>query len=99
MDTLDVGSVAEAKQTVGAKLDMDTRFILDLSAVRFIDSSGVGAMLAIKRMFANADKRLKIAGLNRQIQEQFASVGMNRLIDLYDKVDDAVEAFVAECGK
>ncbi len=95
-DTLDVGSVAEVKQAVAARLDIDTRFVLDLSDVRFIDSSGVGAMLAIKRMCSNAGKQIKIGGMNEQIKVQFASVGMNRLIDIHDKPEAAVGAFKEE---
>lgn len=98
VNALDVATVADVKQTVGTKLDLDERFVLDLCEVNFIDSSGVGAMLALKRICSSAGKRLKVAGAQAQVRGQFRSVGLDRLINIHETVEQAVESFRNECG-
>lgn len=69
------------------------RIVLDLSAVDFMDSSGLGALVScIKRMGARGT--LAVAGAQGAVARLFALTRMDRVFSLHD----GVEAAVAQVG-
>lgn len=70
-----------------------TKVIVDLSQLRFIDSSGLGAFLAIQRTLNKLGGTLKLAYVNRPIQTMFEIVSMHRIFDIFTNVEDAVKSF------
>lgn len=68
-----------------------TKVILDLSQLRFIDSSGLGAFLAIQRALSKQEGALKLAHLNKPIQTMFEIVSMHRIFDIFPNVEDAAK--------
>ena len=70
-----------------------TRIVLDLKEVRFIDSSGLGALVS---GFKNASSRqagLKLSSLQNQVKSMFELTRLQRVFDIYPTVDEAIEAF------
>jgi anti-anti-sigma factor len=70
-----------------------TKVIFDLSQLRFIDSSGLGAFLSIQRTLNKQGGLLKLAHLNQSIQTMFEIVSMHRIFDIFPTVEDAVKSF------
>jgi anti-sigma B factor antagonist len=64
--------------------------ILDLGKVDFIDSSGLGAIVAAMKYFA-PDRRLILAGLTPAVSKVFTLTRMDRVFDIFLTVDEAVE--------
>jgi anti-sigma B factor antagonist len=69
------------------------RLLLDLQRVTFIDSSGLGALLACQRMLEGAGGELKLCGLRPDVRAALELVRMDRLIDLYATREEALAAF------
>lgn len=67
------------------------RVVLDLSAVGFIDSSGLGAVVAAQR-FLRAGQRLELAGLGGTVARVFRLTRMDRLFTIHEEVGDALRA-------
>lgn len=70
-----------------------TRIVVDLKEVRFIDSSGLGALVS---GFKNASSRqagLKLSSLQNQVKSMFELTRLQRVFDIYPTVDEAIEAF------
>lgn len=67
--------------------------IIDLGSVTFIDSSGLGAILATKRMLNTAGGDIKIINLGRDIQQVFRLTEIDRLIEIYEDVQEAESQF------
>lgn len=70
-----------------------TRVVVDLKEVRFIDSSGLGALVS---GFKNASARqaaLKLSSLQSQVKSMFELTRLHRVFDIYTTVDEAIEAF------
>ena len=66
-----------------------TRLILDLSGVDFVDSSGLGAIVAcLKRLGPRGD--LAIAGAKGAVSRLFTLTRMDKVFPLHDTVDAAV---------
>jgi anti-sigma B factor antagonist len=67
------------------------RVILDLSAVQFIDSSGLGAIVASMKQMT-ADRRLDLAGLSPVVDKVFRLTRMDSVFRLYVSPRDALAA-------
>lgn len=65
--------------------------ILDLGHVDFIDSSGLGAIVGTMKYLA-PKHRLILAGLTPGVEKVFKLTQMNRVFDLFVRVEDALGA-------
>ncbi len=67
--------------------------IIDLQAVRFVDSSGLGALVS---GFKNASSRsgsLKLSGLQLQVKSMFELTRLHRVFEIFTDVDEALTSF------
>ncbi|USD38067.1 MULTISPECIES: STAS domain-containing protein [Ferrimonas] len=69
------------------------RIVLDLSKVNFMDSSGLGAVVAVLKT-PNCGE-LRIVGLQRAVQELFRLTRMDRIFECHDDVPAALKAVKA----
>jgi len=75
------------------------RVVLDLSAVTFIDSTGLSVIIGAVRSLSE-DGRLACAGLGRQPRALFQVTKLDRgLVDLFETVEQAVDALGAGGGQ
>lgn len=65
------------------------RLILDLSAVRYMDSAAVGAVVDIKRRLDRAKKSLVLVGLQPRVRSIFEITKLDRFFNI---VGDLAEA-------
>ncbi|WP_298680072.1 STAS domain-containing protein [uncultured Lentibacter sp.] len=68
--------------------------ILDLSEVGFIDSSGLGAVVAVMKLMGNT-KRLDLAGLTPTVAKVFRLTRMDSIFTIHDTVDDVTKLYKA----
>jgi anti-sigma B factor antagonist len=67
------------------------RVILDLSAVDFVDSSGLGAIVAAMKQLGGT-RRLELAGLTPAVAKVFRLTRMDTVFRLHASLDDALAA-------
>ncbi|CUH86741.1 Anti-anti-sigma-B factor [Phaeobacter sp. CECT 5382] len=67
------------------------RVILDLSAVQFIDSSGLGAIVAAMKQLGGG-RRLDLAGPTPMVEKVFRLTRMDTIFNLYGSLNEAVAA-------
>lgn len=65
------------------------RVLLDLSDVQFMDSSGLGAVIAVRKSLPEG-RRIEIAGLTPNVARVFRLTKMDTVFTLYDNVDAAL---------
>jgi anti-sigma B factor antagonist len=63
--------------------------VLDLQNVEFVDSSGLGAIVASMKAMG-AGRRLALAGLNPTVDKVFRLTRMDSVFKLYPTLDDAL---------
>ena len=93
VDELDAGNTAEFKRDMAPVLQSNNKLVLDLSRLRFVDSSGLGAMLSCLRQLTAKGGDLKLCGMSNQVRALFELVRMHRIFDIYGTWEDAVNAF------
>ncbi|MHA6262982.1 STAS domain-containing protein [Arenibacterium sp. CAU 1754] len=67
------------------------RVILDLSSVEFIDSSGLGAIVAAMKQLDD-HRKLDLAGLTPTVDKVFRLTRMDTVFNLFGTLDDAIAA-------
>jgi anti-sigma B factor antagonist len=95
VDELDASNSSEFKRDITPILQANTKLVLDLSQLRFVDSSGLGAMLSCLRQLTAKGGDLKLCGMSKQVRALFELVRMHRIFDIYNTREDAVKAFHA----
>jgi len=96
VEELDASNAAEFKRDIAPILQLHPRLVLDLSKVRFVDSSGLGAMLSCLRQLSARNGDLKLCGMSTQVRALFELVRMHRIFDIYGTPEEAVRAFAAQ---
>ena len=93
VDELDASNAGEFKRDIAPVLQANTKLVLDLSRLRFVDSSGLGAMLSCLRQLSAKSGDLKLCGMSKQVRGLFELVRMHRIFDIYGTKEEAVHAF------
>jgi len=94
-EELDAGNSADFKREVTPLLDATTKIVFDLSRLRFVDSSGLGAFISCLRKLNAKGGDLKLCGMSKQVRGVFELVRMHRVFDIYATKEEAVRAFAA----
>ena len=70
-----------------------TRVVLDLAEVKYIDSAGLGTLVAGYTSARNQGAGMKLANLTKKFDEQLHITKLVTVFDVYDSVADAVKSF------
>ncbi len=90
---LDAGNSQEFKSEIAPVLKAHTKVVFDLSQLRFIDSSGLGAFLSCLRQLSTKGGELKLCGMSKSVCQTFELIRINRIFDIHHNKDEAVRAF------
>jgi len=99
VDELDASNAGEFKRDIAAVLQGNSQLVLDLSRLRFVDSSGLGAMLSCLRQLSGKSGDLKLCGMSKQVRGLFELVRMHRIFDIFGSKEEAVRAFQTQGAK
>mgnify|MGYP001803601258 CR=1 FL=1 len=89
-DRLDAAVAIEFKdQMRNVADDGPSRVVLDLSSVKFLDSSGLGAVVASMKLLA-PEHRLELAGLTPDVAKVFKLTCMDRVFVIHESSQGAV---------
>ncbi len=78
------------KETLGKG---NAQLVLDLGDVSYIDSAGLGTLVAAYTTAQNQGATLKLANLTKRFHEQLNITKLVTVFDVYDSVDKAVKSF------
>ena len=93
VEELDASNAGEFKRDVAPLLEANTKLVLDLSRLRFVDSSGLGAFISCLRKLNAKGGELKLCGMSKQVRAVFELVRMHRVFDICATSEEAVGAF------
>ena len=90
---LDAGNAGEFKAAMAPILEANSKLVIDLGELQFVDSSGLGALLSCLRQMTAKNGDLKLCRMTKQVRATFELVRMHRIFEIFDTVDQAVAAF------
>ena len=94
-EELDASNAADFKRELATLVETQRKLVFDLSRLRFVDSSGLGAFLSCLRKVSERGGELKLCGLSTAVRAVFELVRMHRIFDIHPTRDAAIHAFGA----
>ena len=85
----------ELRRVVLGLLNETKRIVLDFAWTEFIDSSGLGVLVASLISARHRRAEIKIAALGRQARQALTTASVDRLFEIYDSADEAIRSFHA----
>ncbi len=67
--------------------------VVDLQAVRFVDSSGLGALVSGFKNASSRNGSLKLSGLQLQVKSMFELTRLHRVFEIFTDTSEALESF------
>lgn len=93
---LDVSQAIHLRELLGAQLDGPTaRVLVDLSAVRIVDSSGVGILVTAHRRAETLGARIVLAGAQPTVRRVFELTRTDRLLRITPTLAEGLEVLDA----
>ncbi|WP_299887671.1 STAS domain-containing protein [uncultured Ruegeria sp.] len=91
-DRIDAAMAIQFKEDMRRETDSGTdRVVLDLAGVEFIDSSGLGAIVASMKQLGG-NRKLDLAGPQPVVEKVFRLTRMDTVFRLFPTLDDALSA-------
>ena len=69
-----------------------SKVVIDLGGVKWINSSGLGVLMAAMTTLKNADGQMKLANITEKVESLLMITQLMRIFETYDYVDRAVSA-------
>ena len=93
-ERLDAHNSGELKEEILRLFEGGKKGILvDLSEVRFIDSSGLGALVSGFKNAISHQGSLKLAGLQSQVKSMFELTRLHRVFEIFDSAAEGLDTF------
>ncbi len=89
-----VGNRNELKEHLQRLLEKgERRFLIDFAQTGYIDSSGLGALVALARKVREEGGDLRLSGLNEDLRSLFELTKLDTLFAISDTPDQALATF------
>ena len=85
--------VLDNSDWIKEKWGWETRIVLDLGNTSFVDSAGLGALIAARTSALNRGAGMKLANLTKKIKDQLHITKLVTVFEVYDSVEAAVNSF------
>ena len=92
-EQLDAGNAKEFKRDVAPLLEPCRKVMFDLGELRFVDSSGLGAILSCLRQINAKGGDLKLCAMTKPVRALFELVRMHKIFEIHTTKDEALRAF------
>jgi len=91
---LDAATIGELKDCVRQNVNEKTvNFVIDLAEVDFVDSSGLGGLVASLRTVNKEGGEMKISTLRPDVRSIFELTRLHRLFEIFDDSSSAANSF------
>lgn len=90
---LDATNSKALKDKFHSLLSSSRNYVMDLSEMNFIDSTGLGSMVSCLKNASEHDGEVKLACLQPKARMVFEITRAYRIFDIFDDVSTAVESY------
>ncbi len=93
-ERLDAHNSGDFKSQMNALFEEGKKnLVVNLEAVRFIDSSGLGALVSGYKNASSREGNLKLCSLQPQVNSMFELTRLHRVFEIFPGSDEAVTSF------
>lgn len=91
MDNLDVSNIKDFRESMQILTSRYNTILLDMRALNFVDSSGLGALLSSLRAMNSKDGKLRLFNMTTPVRTLFELVRMHRIFIICDSLEEAIK--------
>lgn len=85
---------SDFQDMIASKIDENQKkFVIDLSDVKFVNSTGIGILIRAYTTLKNASGEMKLAAVSDKVQGVLSITKLDSIFEYYDTVNDAVRSF------
>ena len=88
-----VKEVLDKSDWIKEKWGWNTRIVLDLANLSFVDSAGLGALIAARTSAAKRGAGMILANLTKKLRDALTITKLVTVFDVYDSVEAAVNSY------
>jgi anti-sigma B factor antagonist len=92
-DNLDASNVRDFREEIQSIIKNQTKVVLDMSKMKFVDSSGLGALISCLRDTNGRKGDFRLGAMSRPVLALFELMRMHRVFSIHDSVEGAVSSF------
>lgn len=81
------------RDTVKKAVSENNRIVLNLGEVNYIDSGGLGTLVALRTTVQNAGGAIKLVNLTKRVGDLLQVTKLLTVFDVYDSEAEAVDSF------
>jgi anti-sigma B factor antagonist len=94
LEERDIKSLQESIMPVIEQSEQ-VHFILDFRSVKFLSSAVLGLLLRVSKKIYEKNSTLRMCNINPKIYEIFKITRLNKIFDIYDELEGAMESLSA----
>jgi len=83
----------ELRRVILDLLNKNHRIVLNLAWIEYIDSTGLGVLVASLISAHHNAAQIKLAALGPKVRHVFSIARVDRLFEVYDSADEAIKSF------
>ena len=92
-DNLDASNVRDFRENMKRLMKDHPHVVLDMSAMKFVDSSGLGALIACLRDANSRKGDLRLSAMARPVRALFELMRMHRVFCIHETTEAAIASF------
>jgi anti-sigma B factor antagonist len=89
---IDICTSPRLREAMTAAVETDRLILVDLSAVTFLDSTGIGVLLGIQKKIATSHQSIHLVGPNRLVAKVLRITRIDETIPVHANLDAAFSA-------
>ena len=91
--TLEASNVGPFRETMANLVKDATRLVIDMGNVTFLDSSGLGALVAVWRSLSSRDGEMKLCRIGPSVRTVFELTRIHRVFEIYNTEEEALASY------
>ena len=81
------------RDAIKQAISQNNRIVLNLGEVNYIDSGGLGTLVALRTTAQNAGGTIKLTNLTKRVGDLLQVTKLLTVFEVYDSEDKAIESF------
>ena len=91
--TLDSSNVEDFREKMTDMVEHGTKFLVNMSNVTFLDSSGLHAFVALWRNVSSLDGQIKLCSIDPSVRTVFELTRIHRVLEIHDTEEGALASY------
>jgi anti-sigma B factor antagonist len=93
--SLDASNARDFKAAAAPLLQQSAKLVIDMGKLEFVDSTGLGALVACLRQAHGTNGDIKLCGLTKPVRALFELVRMHRVFEIFSTPEEAQKSYQA----